>query len=182
MSHRISHWQQEDDFKLCKGLGKNSDLDNSYQHSKYVADYRVVCRMKGKGKVPAVGGSDDSGDGKGKPSVGGTGHPAVGGKGQLLVFWQEVCHSNPTSRIWRQLAICGGKRSFVGLCLRWAVEFNGVGWLGWMGKANESVYNVKLTMVLGFNLTVGYSCQASTFAICRPIAAGTVVVVGVVAA
>ena len=52
--------------------------------------------MKGKGKVPAVGGSDDSGDGKGKPSVGGTGQAAVGGKGQLLVFWQEVCHSNPT--------------------------------------------------------------------------------------
>ena len=74
------------------------------------------------------------------------------------------------------------QRSFVGLCLRWAVEFNGVGWLGWMGKANESVYNVKLTMVLGFNLTVGCSCQASACAICRPIAAGTVIVVGALAA
>ena len=37
--------------------------------------------MKGRGKVPGVGGTDGGGGGKGKPSVGGKGQPAIGGQG-----------------------------------------------------------------------------------------------------
>ena len=50
----------------CKGLGRQCEPD-SYQHSKHVADYRVVNRMaKAKGKA------------KGKEQ------PAVGGKGKFV--------------------------------------------------------------------------------------------------
>ena len=65
----------------CKGMGRQCEPD-SYQHSKHVADYRVVNRMaKAKGKAkgeeqPAVGGTVGGGACKGKP--------AVGGKGQFV--------------------------------------------------------------------------------------------------
>ena len=121
--------------------------------------------MKGKGKVPAVGGSDDSGDGKGKPSVGGTGQAAVGGKGQLLVFWQEVCHSNPTSRIWRQLAICGGTKV---LC--WSLFAMGSGiqwcWMAWMdGQGERECVQCQVDHGLGFQFDSGL--QLSGVNICH---------------
>ena len=88
----------EEDYRFCKGLGKG----DSYQRSKYAADYGVVNRMaKGKGKnkgkePPAVGGT-------GQPAVGGgggKGKPAVRSKGQLvrarglpfesnILYWKE---------------------------------------------------------------------------------------------
>ena len=73
----------EEDFTFCKGLGKGGD---SYERSKYAADYRVVNRMaegKGKGNDKAKG--KDTGN---QPDVGGGGgkcKPAVGGKGQLVL-------------------------------------------------------------------------------------------------
>ena len=56
--------------------------------------------MKGKGKVPAVGGTDGGGDGKGKPSVGGKGQLAVGGQGAAssLVDSRDSRRRQATSR------------------------------------------------------------------------------------
>ena len=78
----------EEDFTFCKGLGKGGD---SYERSKYAADYRVVNRMaehKGKGKGKDKGKEQPAVGGTGQPAVGGgggKGKPAVGGKGQLVL-------------------------------------------------------------------------------------------------